>query len=60
VYRWYHGGSLLARATSAILKTNLIGTYYVEISNSAGTARSVEVTLIALPIPLLGSAQRSP
>jgi hypothetical protein len=60
VYRWFRGGSLLAQATSAILRTDLIGTYYVEISNSAGTVRSVEVTLIALPILPLGSPQRSP
>ena len=60
VYQWFHGRSLLAQATSAILRTNLIGTYHVEISNSAGSVRSIDVTLIAIPLLPLGSPQRSP
>ena len=57
-YQWFDGRGLLAQATTAILKTNILGTYHVEISNSAGRVRSVDVTLIA--IPLLGTSQQSP
>jgi hypothetical protein len=61
VYQWFDARGLLANATSAILRTNLIGTYHVVISNSAGSVRSVDVTLIAIPLQLpLGSAPRSP
>jgi hypothetical protein len=61
VYRWFDNDrGLLAQATTAILKTNIVGTYHVEISNSAGSVRSVDVTLVAIPLLPLGGAQRSP
>jgi hypothetical protein len=60
VYQWFDGRGLLAQATTAILKTNIVGTYHVVISNSAGSVRSIDVTLIALPVLPLGSTQRSP
>jgi hypothetical protein len=61
VYQWFDNNrGLLAQATTAILKTNIIGTYHVEISNSAGRVRSIDVTLIAIPLLPLGSPQRSP
>jgi len=60
VYQWFHEGRGLLAATTAILKTNIIGTYHVVVSNSAGQVQSRDVTLIAIPIPLLGSPQQSP
>jgi hypothetical protein len=57
-YQWFDGRGLLASATSAILKTKVLGTYHVVVSNSAGSVQSIDVTLIA--IPLLGASQQPP
>jgi hypothetical protein len=61
VYQWFENSrGLLAQATTAILRTNIVGTYHVVVSNSAGSVRSNDVLLIALPLLPLGSAERSP
>ena len=59
-FQWFDGGGLIANATKAILKTPILGTYHVVVSNSAGSVRSNDVTLIAIPLLPLGNAQPSP
>jgi hypothetical protein len=49
-YQWFDGRGILANATKAIFKTPIAGTYHVVVSNSAGSVRSNDVTLIALPL----------
>ncbi len=49
-YQWFDGTGLLANATTAILKTTIAGTYHVVVSNSAGSVRSNDVILTALPL----------
>jgi hypothetical protein len=57
-YQWFHGTTLLERATTAILNTRLLGTYHVVVRNSAGSVRSNDATLLALP--LLGAPPAPP
>jgi hypothetical protein len=59
VYQWFDGRGLLANATKAILKTPIAGTYHVVVSNSAGSVRSNDVTLIAIPLLPLRATQPS-
>ena len=49
-FQWFNANGPIANATRAILNTTLIGTYHVVVSNSAGSVRSKDVTLIALPL----------
>ncbi len=49
-YQWFDGTGAIANATTAVLKTTIAGTYHVVVSNSAGSVRSKDVTLIALPL----------
>jgi hypothetical protein len=50
---------LLANANKAVLKTPIAGTYHVVVSNSAGSVRSNDVTLIAISLLPLGTTQPS-
>jgi hypothetical protein len=59
VYQWFDGMGLLANANKAVLKTPIAGTYHVVVSNSAGSVRSNDVTLIAISLLPLGTTQPS-
>jgi len=60
-FQWFDANGPLANATSAILKTQQVGTYHVVVSNSVGSARSNDATFVALPLPLpLGAPGASP
>jgi hypothetical protein len=56
VYQWFDTKGPLANAISPILSINLAGTYHVVVSNSAGSVRSNDATLISIGLPLLGQA----
>ncbi|KAA9340548.1 T9SS type A sorting domain-containing protein [Adhaeribacter soli] len=58
-YRWFRNGTVLAGITAASHPVNTPGTYTVEITNTNGcsqTSPAIQVTEIALPVPVISSA----
>jgi hypothetical protein len=60
VYQWFRAGKAIATATAASFSTGTAGTYYVEVSNSAGSVRSNDTTLtVTLNAPVITQQPQS-